>query len=295
MSDFTTLPAPIRHSPAEQYSSQLVRNEPYQVLVASLVPCAIASMLHKIGLLPAHNTAQIPLAYQAYKDDPPEGWKMSVGSKKAFCINASVYFVGVFDCVASVGFVPRKLPFSSTPTSMTGHFRHAMALDEHRAKFKVSRWQRNDKKGDFEDWAAAANEEDTRTQHWQRNGLLERSSRISSIQRSAGQLNGAFRKRSTISETENGVSEEPESNAERLVRLAHTGKQPDVLEVWFTGCHANVGGGAVPNDERHVSSRIPLRWMIRQCFDCDTVIVFDSHGLAETGNRAGRSHRLACV
>jgi len=30
-------------------------------------------------------------------------------------------------------------------------------------------------------------------------------------------------------------------------------------------------------------SRIPLRWMIRQCFECNTGILFDTASLAETG------------
>jgi hypothetical protein len=46
---------------------------------------------------------------------------------------------------------------------------------------------------------------------------------------------------------------------------------------------ADVGGGAVPNNERHMLSRIPLRWMIRQCFECETGILFTTAMLAENG------------
>jgi hypothetical protein len=49
------------------------------------------------------------------------------------------------------------------------------------------------------------------------------------------------------------------------------------------GCHADVGGGAVANSERHMLSRIPLRWMIRQCFECETGILFHTAALAEIG------------
>lgn len=66
----------------------------------------LAGMLHKVGLLPAHNISQLPFAYQAYKDDSDPGWQRSKDFKKTFCIDCNVYFVGVFDCVASVGFVP---------------------------------------------------------------------------------------------------------------------------------------------------------------------------------------------
>lgn len=37
---------------------------------------------------------------------------------------------------------------------------------------------------------------------------------------------------------------------------------------------SDVGGGSVPNDTRHNLARIPLRWMIRQCFICETGILF---------------------
>ena len=69
---------------------------------------------------------------------------MSAEFKRTFCTSVSVYFVGVWDCVASVGFIPRKLPFSKSPTNSVRYFRHAMALDEHRSKFKACHWQNAD-------------------------------------------------------------------------------------------------------------------------------------------------------
>jgi uncharacterized protein (DUF2235 family) len=104
----------------------------------------LAGMLHKVGLLPAHNVAQIPFAYKFYKDDTQKGWDMSSDFKRTFCIDINVHFVGVFDSVASVGLIPRKLPLSSTPTNKPSYFRHAMALDERRSKFKICRYQQKD-------------------------------------------------------------------------------------------------------------------------------------------------------
>ena len=54
-------------------------------------------------------------------------------------------------------------------------------------------------------------------------------------------------------------------------------------KVWFLGCHADCGGGAVPNETRHMLSRIPLRWMLRQTFQCDTGLLFHTDVLAEHG------------
>ncbi|KAF8752990.1 O-acetylhomoserine ami [Rhizoctonia solani] len=46
--------------------------------------------------------------------------------------------------------------------------------------------------------------------------------------------------------------------------------ETDVEEVWFAGAHTDVGGGSVKNGERYSLARISLRWMIRQCFKCNT-------------------------
>ena len=53
----------------------------------------LAGMLHKVGLLPRHNIAQVSFAYKFSKDDTKEGWKMSEEFKRAFCIDVDVYFV----------------------------------------------------------------------------------------------------------------------------------------------------------------------------------------------------------
>jgi len=67
----------------------------------------------------------------------------------------------------------------------------------------------------------------------------------------------------------------------------------DVQEVWFAGCHSDVGGGtlsekpekagrSVPPEACPSLSRISLRWMIRECFKAQTGILFSAellHGL----------------
>lgn len=79
----------------------------------------------------------------------------------------------------------------------------------------------------------------------------------------------------------------------------------NVEEVWFSGCHCggyfpltqrtslcitsgpirmiDVGGGAVPNETRNALARIPLRWMIRQCFLVDTGIMFHRASFKKIG------------
>ena len=45
------------------------------------------------------------------------------------------------DTVSSVGFIPKRLPFTTSNTHVRT-FRHAVSLDEHRAKFKANLWNR---------------------------------------------------------------------------------------------------------------------------------------------------------
>lgn len=212
-------------------------------------------MVHKVGLLPAHNLQQILFAYQYYKDDSEEGWKMSAEFKRTFCMDVSVYFIGVFDSVASVGFIPRTLPLSSTPYNKAAYFRHAMALDEHRAKFKVKQFEVKDSIDPDAHWETMA-----------------------AIHEDAARDHAA----SSFSANLGADSEEADPYLRRKREEAKA-KETDVLEVWFTGAHCDVGGGAVPNTERHKLAQVPLRWMLRQCFACDTGIIFKVHRLAEEG------------
>ncbi|CEL63253.1 putative protein YEL023C OS=Saccharomyces cerevisiae (strain ATCC 204508 / S288c) GN=YEL023C PE=4 SV=1 [Rhizoctonia solani AG-1 IB] len=101
---------------------------------------ALAGMLYKVGLLPPDNIEQIPFAYQMYKRTEPSGFDESIGFKSAFCREVEIEFMGVWDTVSSVGFViPRHLPFAKT-NPIVKRFRHAVSLDERRAKFRQQSW-----------------------------------------------------------------------------------------------------------------------------------------------------------
>ncbi|CAE6456663.1 unnamed protein product [Rhizoctonia solani] len=101
---------------------------------------ALAGMLYKVGLLPPDNAEQIPFAYRMYKRTDQTGFWQSAGFKKTFSREVKIEFMGVWDTVSSVGLVwPRHLPFTSS-NSIVKIFRHAVSLDEHRAKFKQNVW-----------------------------------------------------------------------------------------------------------------------------------------------------------
>jgi len=196
---------------------------------------ALAGMLQKVGLLPTYNTEQIPFAWTMYKRDDDEGFRLSAAFKRTFSIDVRIEFLGVWDTVASVGLVPHHLPFSGSNNAIV-HFRHALALDEHRVKFAPS-------------FCTGGKSKDVKTkeQEWRKKHHKEQHSGSA-------------------------------ATFETVVNEA-TGIETDVLEVFFAGAHCDVGGGSVPNATRHSLARIPLRWMIRECFRTGTGIIFDAHML----------------
>ncbi|RXW17941.1 hypothetical protein EST38_g7910 [Candolleomyces aberdarensis] len=183
----------------------------------------LAGMLHKVGLLPASNTEQVPFAYTMYLKADKLGWRQSNQFKKAFAINVDVEFLGVWDTVGSIGFKPAGLPFASCKTFIKT-FRHAVSLDERRAKFQVNLWNEPEP-------------EDAEL------GIYDK-------------------------DDEEDGKEKPET---------------DVKEVWFAGCHCDVGGGSVRNGIHNSLARIPLRWMVREIFEAKTGILFVTKRLREIG------------
>jgi len=54
---------------------------------------------------------------------------------------------------------------------------------------------------------------------------------------------------------------------------------PAVQEVWFSGCHSDVGGGAVEDTVRYSLADISLRWMVKQVVLSQCGIKFDETAL----------------
>ncbi|KAF7293119.1 Zn(2)-C6 fungal-type domain-containing protein [Mycena kentingensis (nom. inval.)] len=231
---------------------------------------ALAGMLHKVGLLPKCNHQQVPFAYKMYSKDDEAGWKQSTAFKKAFSIDVDIEFLGVWDTVASVGLIPRRLPFTRSNTHVR-YFRHAIALDEHRARFLPNFWNRV--------------EEALRVGEREMHGP-------SSRKREAPQSEHLAQEEAEHEEHHDKEDSEGEKKVTRRSKTLHRleteysgGERhaTHVEEVWFAGAHCDVGGGAHPNDTRNHLARIPLRWMIRQCFLLQTGIIFHADTLRLAG------------
>ncbi|KEF55740.1 uncharacterized protein A1O9_08490 [Exophiala aquamarina CBS 119918] len=212
----------------------------------------LARMVHKVGLLPKRNVAQIPFAYDFYKDDSPKGREDSAQVKKTFCTNVSIYFLGLFDSVASVGFIPRELPFSTTARAKCHYVRHAMALDERRAKFKLCRFEGADFVSPEDLRGSTTSTLTERLRPEQANGSAHKHEALNGGPVKPHMMKGNIQAGMKASELAHGRHHKPQRPA-----------KTDLLEVWFANCHCDVGGGAVRNEERHRLSNIPLRWMIR--------------------------------
>jgi len=63
------------------------------------------------------------------------------------------------------------------------------------------------------------------------------------------------------------------------LRKTELGLLQSVEEVWFAGCHADVGGGTVADDCRYSLSDISLRWMVKQVILSQCGILFDHAAL----------------
>ncbi|EJT99634.1 hypothetical protein DACRYDRAFT_37114, partial [Dacryopinax primogenitus] len=213
---------------------------------------ALAGMLKKVGLLSRGNDEQIPFAYNMYTDTSATGWTQSRGFKRAFSHEVHVDFLGVWDTVASVGvFTVRDLPLSSSDRHIRV-FRHAISLDERRCKFKENLWQ-----------APFIPPGTSQTLH---EGETESASL-------------SDHHKYVPVPTDISMEEEEGSIDFSLEQRAPT----DVLEVWFSGGHGDVGGGCAQNTERFSANRIPLTWMIREIVLANTGIVFDEAALAADG------------
>ncbi|KAJ3741442.1 hypothetical protein DFH05DRAFT_1506115 [Lentinula detonsa] len=198
---------------------------------------SLAGMIHKVGILPACNHQQVPFAYKMFTRDDEIGYAQSAAFKKAFSVDATIEFVGVWDTVNSVGLVPHRLPFTTSNT-LVKTFRHALSLDERRAKFKANLWNPPSDYNHTED----VKDGGKHPHHHHRHFDLEHS---------------------------------------RFYKDAN--QKTDIEEVWFAGCHCDIGGGSVSNTETVNLARVPLRWMIRECFRTNTGILFHSEGLRSLG------------
>ncbi|KAI0032570.1 hypothetical protein K488DRAFT_49576 [Vararia minispora EC-137] len=219
---------------------------------------ALAGMLHKVGLLGKDNNEQVPFAYKLYKSNKPEDAVTAAGFKQTFCREVPIDFVGVWDTVSSVGvIVGPTLPFVQTNNTIRT-FRHALSLDEHRAKFRPSFYVRSVPPG-------------SKSLPWL--GRLRHG--IRRLVRCSPQT--------PSNETEQTIADVGKGLKGSLRSSPPSAFETDVKEVWFAGCHSDVGGGNALNTAQYALANIPLRWMVREVMQAECSIAWEETAFAQLG------------
>ena len=153
--------------------------------------------------------------------------------------------------MSSVGFlIPKHLPFTSSNYAIR-HFRHALSLDERRAKFQPNLWHR-----------LAPNE-------------LEASR--------DPELGSGYVGQGPPRLVKKELNERWPYKEVHQDTVGETIKETGVKEVWFSGCHSDIGGGSVEDCDAHALSAISLRWMLKECTKLQVGLLFDKAALRRAG------------
>ncbi|KAK8197371.1 sporulation associated protein [Phyllosticta capitalensis] len=133
----------------------------------------LAEMLHELGLLSMGNEEMVQFAWETFSNfqnsrynDPQTEKDQELKRymdkfKQTFCRpGVSVHFLGLFDCVASVGqfeipFHRKSYKYIATPAAR--HIRHAVSIHERRLKFKPALFLLNDDSVDLKEVYFAGN------------------------------------------------------------------------------------------------------------------------------------------
>ncbi|KAF8584382.1 hypothetical protein K439DRAFT_1646954 [Ramaria rubella] len=150
----------------------------------------------------------------------------------------------VWDTVDSVGLIPCCLPFTASNIAIYT-FRHALSLNEHCAKSKANLWNHPSIEATF-----SSDLHHTMHTHKHKHHV------------------------DTLSGFENKYEAQ---------YCKQRDMPTDVDEMWFAGCHCDIGGGSVPNDTPAALAFISLCRMIRECFKTHMGIMFDTLQLCAVG------------
>lgn len=264
----------------------------------------LAEMLDHVGLLSAGNEEMCQFAwktFQKWQCRLPEGedTKRKPGEKSdkakqlefmcAFRETFSrpvraIRFLGLFDTVNSVPAFEnawmQRSKFPYTARSSARVIRHAVAIDERRAKFRQDlisqekpdhsiQYKRHHKHRHFNNVPRSRGNikgggEDSRNDSRDGRDTLSLPVRFNDPHETSGVR--------SLSPGYNQIDGSHESNTPSILSLnvgetwnsqEDEGEQ-DIREVWFPGCHADIGGGWPLGGDDAALSHVPLVWMVRE-------------------------------
>ncbi len=225
----------------------------------------LAEMIDHIGLLEAGNEGKVSYVWgifsqwanrsnsvdveQAEKD---RLYQFMKALRETFCRPVSqIRFLGLFDTVNSI---PRfevnrnKFLFPYTARTSARVIRHAVAIDEHRAKFR-------------EDLLSDSNPNVSEKGRKKRMARMQGGDRQFLQGHYSGEAFYRPSRRQTSDSTLTGSTASYEDGEDATF-------DQDIEEVWFAGCHTDIGGGRkVDEDEEYALSHVPLVWMVNEAQD----------------------------
>jgi len=285
----------------------------------------LAEMLDYVGLLSHGNEEMVVFAWKAFSNwQSRQGSKTPEGIKKKKEMYAfmkgfretfsrpvrRIRFLGLFDTVNSV---PRfetawmeRSRFPYTARTSAKVIRHAVAIDERRAKFRQDLIYQSDRgqKGK-EKSGAQQGQKETNGEHFRKHAHLlpghhadskargrrcapdasddaarYRARSHSAVSRKSRATAGsAIDSAHHDAKSEVSVAPHPHDEDQDVDSVADSEDETDqdIDEVWFAGGHADIGGGWEMLPESKAASHVPLVWMVHEAmkaglhFDLDKV------------------------
>ena len=274
----------------------------------------LADMLDHIGLLSAGNEEQLRFAWEAFskwqsrrggnKKKEMEMYEFMTHFRETFCRPVHrVRFLGIFDTVNSVlrfespWMTRSKFPYTARTSAKV--IRHAVSIDERRAKFrqdlitggKIEEEEKEERRYDSGLWRAVRGPQDARDGEqppgkWSRltpstSGTWSNNGRSGKPGSASAGLAVPPRRSSTINL--NSAQDPPPAipfKSELLRGYSTHRKAQDIEEVWFPGSHGDIGGGwQMMPGEIWPLSHMPLVWMVLAAEEAG--VKFDPVKLAE--------------
>ncbi|GFF64725.1 hypothetical protein CNMCM6936_005056 [Aspergillus lentulus] len=217
----------------------------------------LAEMLDKIGLLEAGNEELIRFVWKTFAkwqqcsgdttEDKAQKEKLEEymrAFKETFCHPVpNLRFLGLFDTVNSVPRFERawmshnRFPYTARTSAKV--IRHAVSIDERRAKFRqdlISEVKPTGREHRFR-----------LREHLEKHHV--HLPHHTHHQRHNGRLPDSAQQPSPVASSASSESEK-------------TDNVQDIEEVWFPGCHTDIGGGWPLRPGEYALSHVPLVWMV---------------------------------
>ncbi|KAL3228523.1 hypothetical protein RNJ44_02468 [Nakaseomyces bracarensis] len=235
----------------------------------------LAGMIEKVGMLKPGQVNLVQMAWKVYVKweyerqpiQPNYTTTLVDEFKKTFSRKEQIiiHFQGLFDSVNSVGIFRDKLFPCTQRCRIVKHIRHTLSLDERRGKFKqfcIEPTLKLPKRS-----VMSFHHEHITDTHPNSAVKVVRPHLIFSLNKGYRFLKGAGTAAVSFV-TVHGYFKFDQLEDQNITESQHF---PDVIEMWFPGDHADVGGGwALDADSMESTSNMSLRWIIGEAikFGC---------------------------